>query len=181
MVCQWFISLTQRDQFTSAVWKASNDVGFDAFRDFIKGTKKSAALPSEEGASKRPQPKVKGHQSTKQSKPGVGVKSSVLKKGATATESHVRLTLACTHRFPLLYPSQVPTFIDFSLFLHHSHLSLSSLFSLVPVFPLNYSSFPTSHFFRCILSLLFCPSLSCCLLLLMSTSHLSTPTQHLTM
>ena len=47
LVCRWFITLAQRDHFTSAVWKASNDVGFDAFHSFVKGAKKSHSVPVE--------------------------------------------------------------------------------------------------------------------------------------
>ncbi len=31
-VCSWFISLAQLEEFTTSVWKASSDRGYDLFR-----------------------------------------------------------------------------------------------------------------------------------------------------
>ena len=97
LVCRWFISLARRDHFTSAVWKASNDIGFDAFHDFIKGAKKAHSTHSipAESDGRPPQAKGKG-QNVKSSKPATGSKPSsqqAPKKAATA-ESNVGLSLS---------------------------------------------------------------------------------------
>ena len=107
LVCRWFISLARRDHFTSAVWKASNDVGFDAFRDFIKGSKKPASLPADGDARVKLQAKSKA-QSTKVSKLGAGRKlNQPAQKKEQAAETHVRMSLSLSLSLSLspLFPT----------------------------------------------------------------------------
>ena len=131
LVCRWFISLARRDHFTSAIWKASNDVGFDAFHDYIKGSKKplptssssSSSQPQEGGAAAgRAQTKGKG-QNVKASKPTAGAQSSrSATKKATVIESHVSLTSSLCLSLPtILIPSSPPP-------LFSSHNSDNSVF-----------------------------------------------------
>ena len=97
LVCRWFISLARRDQFTSAVWKASDDIGFDAFHDFVQGTGKTqvVAPAGKIGEEEVPQTKGKGQKvHVKPSKPAAGSKFSSqqqVPKKATTTESTVSL------------------------------------------------------------------------------------------
>ena len=110
LVCRWFISLARRDHFTSAVWKASNDVGFDAFCDFVRrGAKKAQPVlgGSDEGGT---QVKGKGQKEkvqVKPSKPVIGSKSSSqqMPKKAAATESVVSLSLSLS--LSLLFSSHL--------------------------------------------------------------------------
>ena len=37
LVTCWFVSLAKRDSFSSAVWTASKDVGFEAYSSFVLG------------------------------------------------------------------------------------------------------------------------------------------------
>ena len=133
LVCRWFISLARQDHFTFAVWKASNDVGFDAFHDFVKGARKAHSSHSVLGESEGGQ-QVKGKgQNVKPSKPATGSKSSsqqVPKKAAT-TDSIVSLfplslplplfppSLSVSP--PLYCPSLVPVFLCYTLQQHTEH------------------------------------------------------------
>ena len=140
LVCRWFISLARRDQFTSAVWKASDDVGFDAFRDFVQGTRKTQVVaPGKIGEEAVPQTNGKGQKvHVKSSKAATGSKSSsqqVPKKATTsATESIVSLCIlspSLTLFLPLSLPLSLP---PLPLFLS---LPLSLLSSQIPIFSLH--------------------------------------------
>ena len=49
LVCRWFISLAKHDPFTSAVWKASEDQGYDALKKFVLGNTKPSSIPHTSG------------------------------------------------------------------------------------------------------------------------------------
>ena len=133
LVCRWFISLARRDHFTSAVWKASNDVGFDAFHDFVKGARKAHSTHSVPGESEGGQ-QVKGKgQNVKPSKPAIGSKSSSqqMPKKAATTESNVSLSSFSLSLITSLHvPLSPPSLFLFLLLLFIVHLLfLFSLFS----------------------------------------------------
>ncbi|KAL5510653.1 hypothetical protein EMCRGX_G006239, partial [Ephydatia muelleri] len=44
-VCQWFISLARKEPFTAAIWKASGDVGYQGYLDFLLGKDVGVATP----------------------------------------------------------------------------------------------------------------------------------------
>ena len=44
-VCQWFISLACKERFTAAIWKASGDLGYQGYLDFLLGKNVGAATP----------------------------------------------------------------------------------------------------------------------------------------
>lgn len=72
-MCRWFISLAKRKQFTAAVWKASNDIGYDAYRDFILkrgrySSVKSVSSPFEAGQSSSSRPDSSGRKPTVKAK-----------------------------------------------------------------------------------------------------------------
>ena len=45
LVCQWFISLARKEPFTAAIWKASGDVGYQGYLDFLLGKNVGVATP----------------------------------------------------------------------------------------------------------------------------------------
>lgn len=46
LVSSWFISIAKNKSVVSAIWKASDDVGYSAYHQFILHGKKSAATPA---------------------------------------------------------------------------------------------------------------------------------------
>ena len=44
-VCQWFISLARKEPFTAAIWKASGDLGYQGYLDFLLGKNVGVATP----------------------------------------------------------------------------------------------------------------------------------------
>lgn len=90
LVCRWFIGLAKRKQFTDAVWRASNDVGYGAYRDFVlrrgRGpVLKAVSSPFRLGQKSSPQPEAGGT--------GPGVSAKVNSKTEPKAAQNVSLKL----------------------------------------------------------------------------------------
>ena len=56
-VCKWFISLARREEFTAAIWKASGDVGYQGYVNFLLGKEVGVVTSAQEmGAVPEQQP-----------------------------------------------------------------------------------------------------------------------------
>ena len=81
-VCAWFISLAQQEIFTAAVWRASNDAGYEAYKLSVlgQGSKVTAPAPPTSGLPSSEKPSkvtVVGKEESKSKSVPVPVRSSV--------------------------------------------------------------------------------------------------------
>ena len=90
-LCRWFSSLRRQEKFTTAVWKASRDKGYDAYRNFLLG-KIPLPVPRNVDPAKVDQSDCSGGRSTSKAKTH-GRSAAVPKQppSQTSTESAVSL------------------------------------------------------------------------------------------